>query len=96
MFGAVIAKWLPAQAVAVDIKWGDKPSIKVGDVGQVTLDPVKDAAGRVTRVEGAAAQAGFQIEGMDLASSKGSKWSDPDLRAWTGDSGTIHKFNWQA
>ena len=96
LFGAVITKWLPAQAVKVDIKWGDKPYVKVGDIGQCTLDPVKDPPGRVTKVQGAAAQAAFQIESMDLASSKGSTWRDPDLRAWSGDSGTLHSFNWQA
>jgi hypothetical protein len=96
LFGAVIAKWLPAQAEKIDVKWGDKPSIKVGDVGQVTLDPVKDPTGQPTKVQGAAAQAGFQIDSMELASSKGSAWRDPDLRAWSGDSGTLHKFNWQA
>lgn len=96
LFGAVIAKWLPAQAVKIDMKWGDKSSIKVGDVGQCMLDPVKDPAGHVTNVKGAAAQAAFQIESMDLASSKGSTWSDPDLRPWSGDSGTLHNFNWQA
>src|SRR5581483_3956226 len=96
LFGAVIAKWLPAQAVKIDMTWGDKPALKVGDVGQATLQPVKDPAGRATKVQGAAAQAGFQIESMDLASSKGSAWRDPDLRAWSGDSGTLHQFNWQA
>jgi hypothetical protein len=96
LFGAVVANWLPAKAVKVDFSWRDKTTIKVGDVGKVTLDPIKDPAGRPTRVQGAAAQAGFQIESMDLASSKGSEWHDPDLRAWSGDSGTMHKFNWQA
>jgi len=70
LFGAVINKWLPAQAVKVDLNWGDKPSLKVGDVGQCTLDPVKDPTGRATTVAGAAAQAGFQIESMDLAQQR--------------------------
>ena len=95
LFGAVVTKWLPAQAAKVEIAWGDKPTIKVGDVGQVMLDPVKDAAGHMTNVAGAAAQAAFQIDSMDLASSKGSTWRDPDLREWSGDSGTMHKFNWR-
>jgi hypothetical protein len=96
LFGAVITTWLAAEATKVEINWGDKPSLKVGDVGHVTLDPVKDPTGRVASVQGAAAQAGFQIDSMDLASSKGSTWRDPDLRPWSGDSGTLHRFNWQA
>ena len=96
LFGAVVTKWLPAKSAKIDIQWGDNPSFTVGDIGQATLQPIKDMAGKPTRVEGAAAQAGFQIAGMDLASSKGSRFSDPDMRAWEGDSGTLHKFNWSA
>ncbi len=96
LFGAVISKWLPARTAKIDIQWGDTPSLTVGGVGQATLQPIKDMAGKPTRVEGAAAQAGFQIQGMDLASSKGSRFTDPDIRSWEGDSGTLHEFNWSA
>lgn len=96
LFGAIISKWLPAQATKINIQWGDKPSLNVGSVGQAQLQPMKDPSGRPTKVQGAAALAGFQMESMDLASSKGSRWSDPDLRAWEGDSGTLHAFNWRA
>jgi hypothetical protein len=96
LFGAVVSKWLPAKPVKIDIQWGDTPSFTVGDIGQATMRPIKDMAGNPTRVEGAAAQAGFQIAGMDLASSKGSRFSDPDMRPWEGDSGTLHQFNWNA
>ena len=96
LFGAVITKWLPAQVTKIEIDWGDNPSLTVGSVGQASLQPIKDPAGRPTKVQGAAAQAGFQIESMDLASSKGSRWSDPELRDWEGDSGTLHVFNWRA
>lgn len=96
LFGAVMTKWLPAKSAKIDIQWGDNPSFTVGDIGQATLQPIKDMAGKPTQVRGAAAQAGFQIESMDLASSKGSRFSDPDIRAWEGDSGTLHTFNWSA
>ena len=96
LFGAVIAEWLPARAERIDVVWGDKPSLTVGAIGKCTLNPMKDPSGHVTSVKGAAAQAGFQIESMDLASSKGSTWRDPDLRSWDGDSGTLHVFDWRA
>jgi hypothetical protein len=32
---------------------------------------------------------------MDVASSKGSRWSDPELRAWEGDSGSVMAFGWK-
>jgi hypothetical protein len=96
LFGAVITKWLPAQATTVDLQWGDNPSLTVGNVGRASLKPIKDPAGQPTKVQGAAAQAGFQIDGMDLASARGSRWADPDLRGWEGDSGTLHAFSWKA
>jgi hypothetical protein len=96
LLGAVITKRLPAQVAKIEILWGDKPSLTVGSIGRATLQPLKDAAGRPTKVQGAAAQAGFLIESMDLASSKGSRWTDPDMRPWEGDSGTLHSFNWTA
>lgn len=96
LFGAVVSKWLPAEFMNIGIEWGDSPSLTVGSVGRATLKPVKDMAGKPTKVEGAAAQAGFQIASMDLASSKGSRFTDPDMRAWEGDSGTLHQFNWSA
>jgi len=86
----VIDKKLPALTEKIEIQWGDSPSVTVGSIGQARLQPIKDPTGKVTKVAGAAAQAGFQIDSMDLASSKGSRWSDPDMRAWDGDSGTLH------
>ena len=75
--------------------WGLKNSffcvtiLRVGSLGQATLTPLKDQEGKPTRMEGAAAQTAFQFASMDLASSKGSQWSDPKLRQWEGDLGDI-------
>jgi hypothetical protein len=96
LWGAVFQEWLPARVLKVEIAWGEKPSVTVSGIGQGTLQPLTNGAGQATRVTGAVAQAGLQIEGMDLASSKGSNWSDPDLRRWEGDSGTLHAFKWSA
>ena len=96
LWGAVISSWLPTEAPRIEIAWGDSPSLRVGTIAEVTLTPLKDQAGRPTRVEGAAAQAAFQLASMELASSKGSRWSDLQLREWQGDSGTLHQFNWSA
>jgi len=96
LWDAVMTKKLPIRIEKIDIQWGNNPSVTVGNIGQARLQPIKDPAGQSTKVAGAAAQAGFQIDSMDLASSKGSRWSDPDMRAWEGDSGTLHKFNWRA
>jgi hypothetical protein len=96
LFGAVISTWLSTETTKIEMGWDASPFLRVGDVGQANLTPLKDATGRPTRVEGAAAMAAFQFASMDLASSKGSHWTDPNLRQWQGDSGTLHQFNWSA
>jgi hypothetical protein len=98
MFGAVlgpaVASWLPAATEPIDIQRGESLSLTVGAAGRMTLTPYKDASGRTATVQGTAAQAAFQSASMELASAKGSRWSDTDFRAWEGDSGTTHKVQW--
>ncbi len=96
LFGAVINEWLPSQVVQLDIDWGESPTLSVGDIGKATMKRLKDANGQATKVTGAAAQAGFQFASMDLASSRGSHWSDPGLRNWESNSGTLHEFSWSS
>lgn len=96
LFGAVISSWHPARICKVEIKWGDKPQIRVDGIGAATLNPFKDATGRSTTVSGAAAQGAFQMESMVLAHGRDSSWSDPDLGDWKGDSATLHRFSWAA
>jgi hypothetical protein len=96
LMGAVITKWLPTETTKVEMGWSDQPFLRVGGFGQATLTPLKDQEGKPTRLDGAAAQTAFQFTNFGLASSKGSQWSDPKLRQWQGDSGTLHQFNWSA
>jgi len=96
VMGAVVTHWLPAQPAPIAIQRGEQLSITVGQVCQATLAPLKNQAGQPTTVQGSAAQEAFQLTSMVVASSQGSQWSDPDLRHWAGDSGTIHTFNWSA
>jgi len=95
VFGGVITQWLQSRNVRIDVQSGDSPAVTVGDVGRVALKRLKDGAGRQTKVQGAAAQAAFEIDTMDVASSKGSRWSDPELRVWEGDSGNVMAFGWK-
>lgn len=96
LMGGVISKWLPARTMKIEMQHGENPSARVGDVGQVTIRPLKDQNGKPTMIEGAAAQAAFQIDKMHVASSKGSRWSDPELRAWEGDSANLVSFSWKS
>jgi hypothetical protein len=93
--GGVISTWLPAQPTRIDVQHGETASATVGGVGRVPLQPLKDQTGKQTKIQGAAAQAAFMIDSMDVSSSKGSRWSDPELRSWDGDSGNLIAFNWR-
>lgn len=94
LWGAVISNWHPTKTGKVEIKWGDAPSIKVDGVGAASLKPFCDEAGNQATLSGAAAMAAFQMERMVLADGRESRFSDPDLGDWQGDSGTLHSFNW--
>jgi hypothetical protein len=94
LWGATVDEWLPAKIANVAISWGEKPTLSVNGFGQATMRPISDGAGKQTIVSGAMSQAGLQIESMNLASSDGSRWSDPDFRTWEGSSGNIHAFDW--
>jgi hypothetical protein len=96
LMGGVISKWLPAQTTKFAMQHGENPSVTIGNVGQVTIKPLKDQAGKPTRIQGAAAQAAFQIDSMHIASSKGSRWTDPELRTWEGDSANLMSFSWKS
>lgn len=95
VLGGVISQWLPPRSVKIDVQHGETVSVAVGDVGRAVLKRLRDGAGKPTRVQGAAAQGAFDVESMEVASSKGSRWSDPDLRGWEGDSGNIMAFGWK-
>ena len=80
----------------IDIQWGDNPEIRVDGIGEATLKPFQDGAGKTATLTGAAAQAAFHIDSMRLASARTGSWSDPDLGSWESDSATLHSFSWAA
>ena len=94
LWEATIDEWLPAEVASIAISWGEAPTLTVDGFGRATLLPISNGDGKPTIVSGAMSQAGLQIESMNLASSKGSRWSDPDFRHWEGSSGNIHEFDW--
>ena len=70
------------------------PSFSVGNVAKGALTRYKDATGKTATVQGTAAQGAFESTSMELASAKGTRWTEPDARDWEGDSGTLHKVHW--
>ena len=96
LWGAAIDEWLLDKVVKIAISWGEAPTLSVNGFGQATMRPLSNGAGKLTVVSGAMSQEGLRIDSMNLASSDGSRWSDPDFRNWEGSSGNIHEFDWSS
>jgi hypothetical protein len=96
MLNSLMAKWLPTEIVKTQIA-SDNTSVKVGSVGQLTLQPLKTDDGRQTILQKAPIFVGFGIESANLARGDGSRWSDPQLRGWTsGGTGSVSAFTLSA
>ena len=96
LWGAVITDWLPTKTGTIEIGWNGQSSISVGGLGQATLEPVRDGAGKPTIISGAPAQAGLHIDSMNLATPRDSGWNDSDLREWRPADGVLFDFNWSS
>jgi hypothetical protein len=68
LMGAVISRWLPAKTAKIELQWGDNTTVTLGDFGRFNLERIKDGAGTPTMIQAAAAQTGFQLENMGVAS----------------------------
>lgn len=92
---ALIATWLPTRAAKIAIREDDKIiSVQVGDIGRVNSELLADQAGRVTSVHGAGLASALQMASIELAPSTGTRWADPDLRAFEAKSGARGNFTW--
>jgi hypothetical protein len=97
VLNSIVAKWLPTQAAAIKISDGDSPVVSVGGVGQVKLQSIKDQVGRRTTVMNAASHSLMEISQVDLARSDGSRFADPQMRAWDAwGHGGVSAFSWKA
>jgi len=90
-------KVLPTQYVRITVQEGDNPSITIGNVGEIKLQPVKTEDGRPARIVNAPALAAFGFESEDIALSHGTWWGDPEMRRWVGGgNGGMTPFHWSA
>lgn len=96
LWGAVIDEWLPSQTGKIEIGCDGKASVSVDGLGQATLEPLTDGAGKPTLISGTAGQAGLRIESMNIATPRGSRWNDPGLRDWQPADGVLFDFNWSS
>ena len=96
VLGSIVTKWLPTQTATIKISGGDSPAISVEGIGQVALQPIKDQTGRTTTVINAASHRSMEIGQVDLARSDGSRFFDPEMRAWdAGGHGGVSSFSWK-
>ena len=94
LWGAVIDEWLPAQTAGIEIAWGDNPNLSVSGIGNTVLKPLTNGGGQPTVISGAMAQAGLNIDSMQIALPGESQWSDPDLGDWRAADGVMFDISW--
>ena len=90
----MIQDFLPSKTAPIEISGGDNPHVKVGDLVDVTMERMRDEAGKQATVVNAPLGASFMVDTLELANATGSA-SDPDLRSWeTLGYGAAVPFDW--
>lgn len=77
-----IGTWLPTKTAAISFQPGDAPSVTIGGVGEITLQPLVTESGKRTALANAPVNEAFGQAQVDLALANGSKFSDPEMRSW--------------
>jgi hypothetical protein len=78
--GGVISNWIEPSEASIELDTSNGTTrVKVGDVGEAVVEPMSNEAGEITRVVGLPVS--FADETV-LARGDGTRWSDPDLKAW--------------
>jgi hypothetical protein len=93
--GSLVPNTLNPRRASIEIDTsGDTTRIRVGDIGEAVLEPLKGASGERTRLlHGAAA---FRDD-TNLARGTGTRFHDPDLRDWESlGHGEFTDFEWSA
>lgn len=93
--GSLVPNTLETKRASFELDTSDgKTRIRVGDVGEAVLEPLKGANDQPTRLlNGAAA---FR-EDTTLARGTGTHFNDPDLREWESlGHGEFTEFEWSA
>lgn len=93
--GGLVSTWLPTRTAAIDVRdEGDTITVRVGDVGQVKSQRLRDPGGQGFTLRGGGFVAGLGLEEADLAPS-GSRWSDPEMpRQFETKSGARGAMTW--
>jgi hypothetical protein len=98
IIGGLITTWLPTEATSITLQEQDGTiSASVGSVGYIRSQRLKNDAGQsmIMQNVGFAVALQFDRQMAELAPSKGTHWSDPDMpRQWESKSGAVGTFRW--
>lgn len=91
----LISKVLPTIKTDIDVQWGERPKVTVGDHAEVATEPVHDPGGTATRITGASVMTMADVQEGQPAKPGGTSWNDPDLGNWEPRSSMVMPFSWQ-
>ena len=98
ILAGLITTWLPTQTTPIAVQETNGTfQATVGNVGQIHSQRLKNEAGQPMTMQnvGFAVALQFDQQRAELAPSKGTRWSDPDLpRQWESKSGAVGTFTW--
>ena len=94
---SLVSDYLPTETAPITIDGGDDPTITVGSVGNVKMERVRDQEGCTASVHNTPILGLINIAKTDLARSDGTRFADPEMRAWDSwGAGSLSPFSWKA
>jgi hypothetical protein len=92
-FSVLIPTFIASKDAAITIQRGeDKTNIRVGDMGDLAIAPIRNEGGAAATVRNAPAA---MVEETVLGRGTGSRWQDPDLKRWESRGHAEQgDFNW--
>lgn len=95
VLAGLVSKWLPAASAPIKVGGGDNPTVSVNGVGNSQLNMIRDGAGNTAEVVNAPVLGLIDIGKEELARADGSRFADPEMRAWDSwGHGGVCPFNW--
>ena len=99
ILGGLVAKWLPTQAVAIELKEQDGTlTATIRGFGQIKSQRLTNEAGQPTTMQNTGFTTALQFDdrAAQLAPSAGTHWSDLEMpRQFETRSGAVARFNWR-
>jgi hypothetical protein len=98
ILAGLMSSWLPSEFCAIDIQDdGEQLTAKVGDVGEIVSEVLKNEAGAAMTVQDAGFAVAFNFEDSRFSvAPSGSRWSDSSLpRSFDTRSGARATWSWK-